>query len=639
MKRVASVWLLLICFNLFAVNPFVKDEYKIFDTPLSSRNTGYKISVSLDTVKHLIKGEEEIFWLNNTEFPTNRLYFHLYMNAFANNQTELMKNTEKLRHGMLGIKLTPETAGYCKVNKITVNFNDLTDNFYIDETVGILNLPFEVQPGESVLIKVEFETKLPKIMIRSGYAGSFHFVAQWFPKLGVFEKNGKWYCEPYEGNGEFYSDFGVYDVEVLLPSHFIATGTGVVINEKIEGDLKKVNFYAEDVHDFVFAAWDKFKIISRKINNKTLYVYYFDEHKEIAEKELDTLTRVFKWYNDNIGEYPYPDYKVVDVPFNAVAASGMEYQTLSTSFSLSSFPDWLRITEGTVIHEFGHAYWQGMVATNENRQAWIDEGLNSFFEGLIMEEFYGKCAEMKFKAFCNDGFSRFMSGEFDILKYEKPDKKASQFVSRKGYGLASYNKFALLLKTIANLEGKDVVIKSAREFFEKFKFSHPDGKDFLDILNKNTSMKYAKLIDKVIYSAGYPDACVLSVEKKCSPYFTGYSKFYNFVEGTGKRECKSYYYRIIVGKRELPAQVEIYVKTTKGREAKFVMSAEENIMKIDFPVGENEAIDYVWVDKDRKIVIDLDRSNNLYKRKPMRFENVVAMFLVNTVMELISYVF
>ncbi len=639
MKRLVFVWLLFTCFNIFALNPFVREDYKIFDAPLSARNTGYKISVSLDTVKHLIKGEEEIFWLNNTEFPTNRLYFHLYMNAFANNQTELMRNTEKLRHGMLGISLTPETAGYCKVNKITVNFNDLTDNFYTDETVGILNLPFEIQPGESVLIKVEFETKLPRIMIRSGYAGSFHFAAQWFPKLGVFEKNGKWYCEPYEGNGEFYSDFGVYDVEVLLPSHFIATGTGVVINEKIEGDSKRVNFYAEDVHDFVFVAWDKFKIISRKVDNKTLYVYYFDEHKKIAEKELDVLTKVFKWYNENIGEYPYPDYKVIDVPFNAIGASGMEYQTLSTSFSLSSIPDWIRITEGTVIHEFGHAYWQGMVATNENRQAWIDEGLNSFFEGLIMEEFYGECAATEFKAFCSGGFTRFMSEDFEILKYEKPDKKASAFVSRKGYGLASYNKFALLLKTVANLEGNGVVVESAKEFFEKFKFSHPDGKDFLDILNKNTGQKYALLIDKVIYQAGFPDACVLSVEKKCTPFFKGYSKHYSFVDGVEKRECKNRFYRIIIGKREMPVQVEIYVKTTEGRESKFVMSAEENIMKIDFPVNENEEIEYVWVDKGKKIAIDLDRGNNLYKRKPKRFENAVAFFLINTIMEFVNYVF
>ncbi len=640
MKRVVGLILsLTVVFCLFAQNPFVDSEHAIFSHPLSDRITGYKISVKLDTINHKIVGTEKIYWLNNSEFPTKTLYFHLYMNAFANNRTTMMRNIEKLRHGMLGIKLTPETAGYCRVKKISVNFNELTDYFLVDETVGVLHLPFEVKPGESVIINVEFETKLPRIMIRSGYAGSFHFVGQWYPKLGVFEKDGKWYCEQYDGNGEFYSDFGVYQVEVVLPSYFTATGTGIVLGEKVDGDVKKVSFYAEDVHDFAFVAWDKFRILSKKIGDKTLYVYYFDKHKEIAERELDALCKVFLWYQENIGEYPYPDYKVIDVPFNAIGSSGMEYQNFSTSFSLSVFPKWLRATESTVVHEFGHSYWQGMVATNEHRQAWADEGINSFFEGLIMDNLYGECSELKFKSFCQSGFSRFLSGNFEMLKFEKPDKRASKFVSRSGYGLASYNKFALTLKTIANLEGNKVVIDSAKEFFEKFKFTHPDGREFLKILNKNTNNKYKELLNKVIFDVGFPDASVISVKRKGVEPFKGYNARFSFRKSETGEKYESYYYEIIVGKRELPIKVSGVIMFDSGRTENFVIPKEENILQLNIPVEENEKLLYVWIDRDRKILIDLDRSNNLYKYKPLAFEGKIALFLFNFYLELISYVY
>ncbi len=639
MKKIVCLLFLIFGISVFSQNPFVDSEHAIFETPLSDRITGYKINVILDTVSHTIKGKESIYWFNNTENPTNTVYFHLFMNAFANNGTKIMKNTEKLRHGMLGIKLTQKTAGYCKVKRISVNFNDLTEYFHVDETVGVLHLPFSVNPGESIIIEVEFETKLPRIMIRSGYAGSFHFVGQWYPKLGVFEKNGKWYCEQYDGNGEFYSDFGVYRVSVLLPSFFTVTGTGIILNEELEGDLKKVNFYAEDVHDFAFVAWDKFKVLSKKIDEKTLSVYYFEEHKEIAERELDALCKAFKWYSEHIGEYPYPDYKVIDVPFNALGSSGMEYENFSTAFSLSLFPKWLRATESTVVHEFGHAYWQGMVATNEHRQAWADEGINSFFEGIIMDSLYGECSELKYGAFCQSGFSRFLSGDFDVLKYEKPDKKASEFVSRSGYGYAAYNKFALTLKTIANLEGENVVIDAAREFFEKFRFTHPDGAEFLKILNAKTNGKYEKLLKGVIYDVYFPDASVISVERKCEKIFKGYDLKFKFHKGNKKEKCQGYYYRIVVGKRELPVNVDVVVAFNTGRREKFVIPADKNILEINIPVEKKEFLEYVWVDNERKIAVDLDRSNNLYKRKPMIFENKVALFLFNFYLEILNYVF
>ena len=455
----------------------------------------------------------------------------------------------------------------------------------------------------------------------------------------MFEKNGKWYCEQYEGNGEFYSDFGVYRVSVVLPSYFTITGTGVVLDERVEGDVKRVDFYAEDVHDFAFTAWDKFKILSRNVNGKILYVYYFDKHKDIAKRELDALCKVFKWYGENIGEYPYPDYKVIDVPFNAIASSGMEYENFSTSFSLSSFPEWIRATESTVVHEFGHAYWQGMVATNENRQAWADEGLNSFFEGLIMDTIYGKCSELKYKAFCQNGFSRFLSSDFEMLKFEKPDKKACEFVSRDGYGLASYNKFALTLKTIANLEGNQVVIESAKEFFERYRFTHPDGREFLNILDKKTNGKYSKLLDNVIYKVAFPDASVISVERKCLKKFRGFDGDLKFQSTKNGKKCASYYYDIIVGKRELPIRVDGVILLTDGKVEKFSIPADKNIMELKVPVEKKERLVYVWVDRDRKVLIDLDRSNNLYRYKPDSLINKIALFSFNFYLELLSYVF
>ncbi len=623
--------------SAFGQNPFIRQDNPTFTPPLSTRPVGYKIIASLDTESHIISGKEQIYFLNTSDKSIRTIPLHLYLNAFSSNQTPMNLEIAPLRK-MLKIPVNRKTIGYCRILHLTVNFSSVLNTLKVNNTVATFRLPYPLNPGESTLIEIEFESRLPRLIVRSGYAGTFHMIAQWFPKPGVLNRNGGWDCPQYGGNGEFYSDFGVYDVTFTVPEGFDVIATGIREETATANHQNRFHFYAEDVHDFVAAAWDRFKFRKRTVENCQLTVAYPPGHEKISLREMDALESVFRWYTKHIGTYPYAAYTVIDTPFCALPASGMEYPMVSTGFALKLMPEWFRLPEETVIHEFGHSYFQGMLASNEFKEAWLDEGINTYMTALIMEATYGKCNFNALPRFCADGYDRMLNNSYTALLYQKPEQPADSYTDRNAYTEASYDKVCLMLKTLENLIGKEKMIEIMRDYFQKFRFTHPTGTDFIQLFNQHTDNRFQQLLDTVIYRNTVPDAAVIRVQKTATQPFKGYvPEKTSYMEATPGE--KTVQFTIILGKKDLPLPVPYRLSFSDGSIVNGELNETETTKTVHITKPAGITLSEVRIDPDRKILIDMNRGNNCYGHRKDTIRKMGSSSLFLIVMETLFYVF
>lgn len=627
--------LALIGTHLFAQNPFDLVDYAWFDVPRTSRNVGYRVSARLDTDTHMITGKQEVFLLNSSNAPIGTVQLHLYLNAFSSNHTAMSHGIGQLRR-MLNVPVNRHTIGYCRLLQVRANFNDVTDQIEIDETVATITLPYVIQPGESILLEMKFQTKLPRIVMRSGYADSFHMLAQWYPKLGMLTEDGSWDCPPYGPNGEFFAPFAVYDVTLDIPENFRIAATGSRVSVQPTDGRKNVQFYAEDVHDFAAAIWDRFQILQRTVAGTELFVYYPPGHERLAERQMQALKGAFNWYADHIGPYPHPHYSLIDVPFCGIAAGGMEYPMVGTGFALKVFPEWFRLPEETAIHEFSHSYFQGMLASNEYREAWVDEGVTTYVTGIIMEDLYGECSFNALERFCADVFNRMLDNDNGWLRYLKPDLPADRYPTRDAYSLASYNKVALLLKTLDNQIGTERMQAMLKDYVSRYQFAHPTGDDLLGVINAHTENRYAGLLDMVIREESYPDAAVHSVDTRTVAGFRGYvpEKGAYLEEPLSRQKNR---HRILLVKENMPLPVPYRVCLSNGETRRGLMPALTTVHTDTIETEPNVTIREVWIDRDRTIMIDLNRGNNRYRTSTDEVSAMGSTMLYLTLLEVISY--
>ena len=236
--------------------------------PLSPRIANYRINARYDGIAHTITGHEALTWRNTTREPAVDLYFHLYLNAFANSHSSFMRGGDDAWVDWL--RLHPNGWGYIMVNAVRVGGTDLTphmqfvhpdDDNLDDRTVVRVPLDKPLRPGATVEVDIDFVAQLPRIFARTGYAGPFTFVAQWFPKIGVYQ-DGAWNCHQYHSTTEFFADFGVYDVTLTVPQSGVVGATGTQRERHDNGDgTQTLHFVAEDVHDFAWAIDPRFQRI------------------------------------------------------------------------------------------------------------------------------------------------------------------------------------------------------------------------------------------------------------------------------------------------------------------------------------------------------------------------------------------
>lgn len=494
--------------------------------PLSERITGYKLDVRLDPAKKTVNGFLEAFWVNKSHDTVKDIHLHMYMNAFRDSRSTMYKEmggspgSGELDPGWIDI--TSFTDGGGNDLLPLMEFISPDDGNTEDKTVLRVLLSEPAMPGDTVFINTDFVTKLPSNIRRTGFSGDFFFVAQWFPKFGVYEPagmrfatRGGWNCHQFHANSEFYSDHSVYDVKIILPARFVTGSGGMLMSETLAGDMKTVVYRAEDIVDFAWTAWPGYAVVNDRWRNVDITLMLPRDRIKQVDRQLTAVKNALEYLDENVGPYPWPHLTFVDPPAIGAGAGGMEYTTFFTSSSSYFVPSFFYLPEMVTVHEFGHAYFMGILASNEFEEPWLDEGVNSYWEQRIMDHFYGKNSGM-----INHRLFKLSDITMGRINYTGfPSRQAASNAEfawnypHGTYSIITYSKAAIILHTLEGIIGTETMNNVFREYYRKWAFRHPSGRDFIDVVNdvvkKEHGIKFGTdmnwFFDQTIYGTGICD--------------------------------------------------------------------------------------------------------------------------------------
>lgn len=499
--------------------PHTPSHTKTTSSPvLSERISEYHINVKLDESTHTLQGQQTITWKNPGEKPVHELFFYLYPNAFRSPHTTFMKESGgQLRDS----KLPANGYGEMKLNSLyTVDgisllqrsqFVQPDDGNRKDNTLLKLRLPHPVLSQETITLKMGFIVKLPKIFARMGYADQFVMAGQWFPKVAAYEKKGVrgrttegWNIHQYHGNSEFYSNYGIYSVRIQVPAHYTVAATGFPTKEAIAVNGKKIyQFYADDVHDFAWAASPNFvyyeePFSAEHIPGVRIKLYLDPTHKHLKDRYFyaakAALTKFSEWY----GNYPYSTLSIVVPPKSGAGAGGMEYPTLVTAAEAATESPGYTL-ERTVVHEIGHQYFYGLLASNEFEEAWLDEGFTSYAEDKLMEQVFGLAPKVAITA--------------SYITDPAPLKLAAwQYKNQNHYAENVYLRAKLVLLAMEKQVGEKVMHRIMKRYTQTYRFKHPTTTDFQHIVEQVTTARWTDFFQQYVYSGQMVDYAVENIE-------------------------------------------------------------------------------------------------------------------------------
>jgi hypothetical protein len=486
---------------------------------LSDRVVHYDIDATLDPVQHTVTGKEKLTWRNRSNAQVKSVYLHLYMNAFESanstfftemrNQSTGFRSGVKTKDGEWGhIGLTGVAQGGARVPWMFVH----PDNGpALDHTVVRFDLPQPVGPGASTTLDIDFVTKLPRVIARTGYFGSFHLVGQWFPKIGVLELPGergatapRWNAHEFHLTSEFYADFGSYDVRITAPKDYVVGATGELQGPPVEKNGMLTHRYVQgDVHDFAWTAdnrsgkpledsWTGFG--SPTVNVKVIYpAEYVASAAPALKAAKDSLT----YFSNTLGPYPYKTLTVVIPPHNATEAGGMEYPTFFTA------EGYARVEPGTfvegvldfvTIHEFGHGYFYGILASNEFEEPMLDEGLNEYWDMRMLRE-RGQNLNLTTPVLKALGFApSFKVTDFERIgsMREEPADPLGQRAWNRLQGIGPvYRRTATAMRDLEERIGRPALERSFKEYYRRWKFRHPSIADLRETLAEASGQRAA----------------------------------------------------------------------------------------------------------------------------------------------------
>ncbi|MEL6124151.1 MAG: M1 family metallopeptidase, partial [Bacteroidota bacterium] len=374
----------------------------VSDDPLSPRIANYVMDVRLDTETKMVYGTSIIQWTNTSPDTVRDMHMYLYLNAFANAKTSLLGNPggsfgqdlsgrESIEWG--GLTLSDIRQQGSQLDVLTSFVYPDEENFN-DSSAVRLELPKRVLPGESTILTMSFQSKLPLIIGRSGYAeNDFYHVVHWYPKVGVYEQDLSgdwgWNCHQFLPGMEFYGDFGNYDVTMNVPSDMVVGASGCLAEKSEEGDRCTYRYVAEDVIDFAWCASPDLEVVEDSWGHVDLRLLSAPAHHMLRERLMNAAKSALSYLDTHIGAYPYRTLTILDPPMHGLRSGFMEYPTYITGGAFTGWPKGVRTVESLVIHELTHQYFMQMLANNEKEEPWMDEGFVTYYEDRIMEHAYG----------------------------------------------------------------------------------------------------------------------------------------------------------------------------------------------------------------------------------------------------------
>lgn len=576
----------------------------------------YTMRAELDPASHVVRGDGTISWKNASKKGVSELWLHLYLNAFKNQSSVFMRAPIG---GFRGTTI-PERWGAIDLKKLVwvdgAERHDLLAKIELrrpgdeDETDARVPLPKEIPPGATVTLEATWEDTLPSIVERTGFEGSFHMVAQWFPKIARLEEDGTFAHFPFHHLGEFYADFGRYDVTLDVPEAFVLGATGPAVETRVERGRRIERHVQSDIHDFAWTAWDHYAVTKERIGDVDVTVLAPPHYEGHVERELETMRFALPHFGARYGRYPYGVLTVVHPPAAAPEAGGMEYPTLITTGQPSFVPRGLWFVEGVTIHEFGHQYFYGLCASNEDAWPFLDEGLNSYAENESMTAWKGAGSGIDFLGL-RIGDVEAQSTRARAYAHDEPvARHAGDFATGAAYGALVYSRTAAILETVARSWGKAKMDHAMGVYTRRYRFKHPTPEDFLRVIAAEIDPAAADAMRTAFFDKGFIDYAVTQASSHVARPPAG------LYDRAGKRETvtadgagsSAYEGSVLVlrrGNLVIPTEIEL-VAADGSRSRQPIDGAAETRV---FYRG-SSPLRAAVVDPDHRVVIDQDPSNN-----------------------------
>ena len=495
-------------------------------TTANSQNNGYwqqhvdyTMNVDMNVKTYQYTGTQHLVYTNNSPDTLNRVFYHLFYNAFQPGSEmdvhSLTISDPDPRVKDRISKLAPEDEGYLKVTSLKQNGVNLKY-----ETVGTVlevELAKPILPGESVEFDMIFNGQVPLQIRRAGKnnkEGVALSMAQWYPKLAEYDFEG-WHADPYIAR-EFHGVWGDFDVKITIDKDYTIGGTGYLQNpneighgyssEKVKnpkGDKLTWHFVAPNVHDFTWAADPDYNHDTMQVPDGPLLHFFYkntmpkenlENWKNVQEKTVELM----QFYSTHVGKYPYNQYSVIQG-----GDGGMEYGMCTLILGEGSFNGLF----GVIGHEMAHTWFQFLLASNESKHEWMDEGFTSYISDLAENEILGKNIENPAKNAYQGYIYLAKSGKEQPLTTH-----ADRYTYNRAYGISAYSKGEVFLAQLGYVIGEENLKKTIKKYFNDFKFKHPKPLDIIRSAEKVSGLELDWYLIDFAQTTNTIDYSVKSIE-------------------------------------------------------------------------------------------------------------------------------
>lgn len=629
-----------------------------FPEPVAS----YTLTAELDPDSHRVRGSGTLTWRNTSRSPVGELYFHLYLNAFRNTSSTYLRHADEekikaLRRGGWGwievdeLTWVDDTDGAgdraADGTRLTGGLECVApdDGNPEDCTLVRVALPLPIAPGRRVELRLAFLSQLPRVVDRTGFKDDFHLVAQWFPKIARLEPDGRWHAHQFHPHSEFHADYGTYDVTLTVPRGYRVGATGSSVDDREHGrdpDLRVHRYVQQGVHDFAWTAWPGF--VERRstfshegLPEVDLILLLRPETVAFADRYLDALRNALRLFGSWYGPYPYRTLTMVDPPWGAEDAGAMEYPTFITTGTRVLNPPATHDPEALTVHELGHQFWYGLVATDEFREAFLDEGLNSYSTARVMREAYRPRAwsfrlwgwDLAFPGVRLRDPVDTAAGYFRTPSSDPVSRTSWGFLDDDAYWNLAYDKTALLLEQLERTLGAEVMERALHAYATRYRFRHPRTEDFVRTLSAESGRDLAPYFEQTLHGSNILDYAVTEVETAPREGPIGiFGQGQERVRFNTPETLPGWDGTVVVrrlGGVRLPVTVELVFEGGGGDDATDGAAGLRRVRRTWD--GEERWIRYrtegprlLWaeVDPDHLQVLDIDRLNNSRRVEPDR---------------------
>ena len=491
----------------------------------------YQMNVTMNVKNFQYKGVQKVTYINNSPDTLTTVFFHLYFNAFQPNSEmdanlQTLPDPDERMATNIGTpqrpiyesriaKLNPDEIGYLRVKKLTQDGVPATISH--ESTILKVTLPTPILPHSRTVLGLDFEGQVPVMIRRAGRNspdGVALSMAQWYPKMVAYDHKG-WHTTEYLGR-EFYGVWGNFDVKITLDKTYLVGASGVLQNPNEIGfgyedkgvkvpttkaATKTWHFIAERVHDFTWAADPQYVHDKHQLaDGKTIHFIY-KKYKDTWKQIQEPMLKVFDYYNQLIGKYPWPQYSFIQG-----GDGGMEYAMCTLMVGNEKYE---RLV-GTAAHELAHAWFQHLLATDEAAYPWMDEGFTSYIEYLAEHQI------LKTKKTANP-FDSAYKGYFGLVKsgFQEPTiTHSDRFATNYAYSVTAYYKGLLFLTQLDYLMGNEALQKTLKRYYNEYAFKNPTPNDFIRIAEKVSGMQLQWFLNEFMETDHTADYAISKVEGK-----------------------------------------------------------------------------------------------------------------------------